>query len=179
MTVQHNNYNLLAASVKAHSVVGFQRRERTSTKTHMCIHSCARACMHVCACAHTHTHTHTTHIHYPLFHLQFMKLWNCKDFFQKATSVPWQTHKSFYFSAVKQKSFLKPLRSLSLCSFGKCILCCNKPAVKCDKKPTFPVCMCFAVFIQRLAILDNALTKVPWPDCCTQHLCSSFGDLPL
>ena len=137
MTVQHYNYNLLAVSVKAHSGVSFQtteaRRERTSTKIHVCVH--------------TYTHTRT---HHPLVHLQFMTLWKGEDFFffQRATSVPWQTHKSFYFSATKQKSFLKPVRSLSLCSFGKSISCWNKPAVKFDKKSTFPECLCFAVVIR-------------------------------
>ena len=68
-----------------------QRSESLSTKICMCIHMCA----------HTHTCTYTSlavsfAIHETL---------NWEDFF-KGISVCWQTHKSFYFSAIKQKSFL-------------------------------------------------------------------------
>lgn len=77
-----------------------QRRERTSTMIHVCVHM--------------YTHTHT-YIYHPLVYLQFMTLWEREDFFRKASSVPWQTHKSFHFSAIKLKSFLKPVRSSSLC----------------------------------------------------------------
>lgn len=115
-------------------------------------------------CAYTHTHMHIYIIHWFIcnsWHFGTGEIF----FFQKATSVPWQTHKSFYFSAIKQKSFLKPVRSLSLCSFGKCISCWNKPAVKFDKKSAFPECVYFAMFIQRHAILGNALIELLLPEC--------------
>lgn len=138
-----------------------RRRERTSTNIHVCVH----------------TNIHT-HIHHPWVHLQFMTLWKREDFFfQKATSVPWQTHKSFDFSAIKQKSFLKPVRSLSLCSFGKCLSSWNKPAVGLDKKPMFPQCMCSAMFNQRHAMVESVLMELLLP-VLPSAWCSPPGALP-
>ena len=126
-------------------------------------------CTHVC--------THAgVHIHHAVS-LTIHETLNWEDFYFKGISVCWQTHKSFSFSAIKKKSFFKPLKSLSLCSFGKCASYWNKPAVKLDWKLTFPECVCFAVFIQKPTNLDFALIEVALPECCTQYLCSSSGGL--
>ena len=79
---------------------------------------------------HTHTHTHTRAYTSLAISFAIHETLESGGFFSKGISVLWQTHKSFYFFAIKQKSFLKPLKSLPLCSFGKCISCWNKPAVK-------------------------------------------------
>lgn len=113
-------------------------------------------------CAYTRTHIGIYMSHWFICNSWHSGKGRVFSFSQKAASVPWQTHKSFDFSAIKQKSFLKPVRSLSLCSFGKCILCWNKLAVRLDKK----------VHVPWMCVLCDAQ-----PEACHGRECSHWAPL--
>lgn len=156
MPVQHYNYDLLAVAVKAHSGAGFQtteqRRERTSTEIYVC--------------AHTYTHTPTRR---PLVHLQFMTLWKREGVFQKATSVPWQTHKSFDFSAIKQQSCKNQCDPWVSVHLAKA--CCAEISLLSSLTRPHSLSVCALQCSSRATPFWIVPLSCPCP-CCLQYLCS-------